>query len=514
MGKTYGGRWETIESLDQGGQAAIYLVKDNKKTTQDPCVLKRILNGRRRSRFVAEVAACKLLSHPNVMPIIDHSALTVEDDSDEKMYLVMPLMRAGSLEKRVKLYESSLDSTIQVAMLLADGLAHAHGKGVIHRDVKPANILFTSENHVPTISDFGICLLRDQARATETGERVGPWAFMAPELEGGGQLEVTPSADVYSLGKVIYYMLSGGVILPRERHSEGQYDIFTGRGGRHILLARLLDRMICVREKRLSAMGDVKNELQRISHWEEKQGTALSTGASATLSSLLASQREALSVGEHNKRVAAEESSRLSKYQVAVSQWVTARIRELVDALNNQGLSLAQILSAEEVARIVEPGSRIPLEGPHSRKFGEPLCSFGLKFAVPTDPFHRQHHLLLNIYKTVEFRLTVGISQAQRREVADQGILFVPYYFADKNWQAFFGNKTALAGVKNQRGQMVIGPKGLIPQFETSQVLAHRTTTGTWPADVDGYKATLDSAMEIFLDRIQRWGKGTFASLE
>jgi serine/threonine protein kinase len=71
------------------------------------------------------------------------------------------------------------------------------------------------------VSDFGICLIADRpTRHTETGEVVGPVVFMAPELEGGGQLDVTVDADIYSLGKVIYYMLTGGVRLPRENLEE------------------------------------------------------------------------------------------------------------------------------------------------------------------------------------------------------------------------------------------------------------------------------------------------------
>jgi serine/threonine protein kinase len=274
MAKVYGDRWELVGSLGRGGQAEVFTVNDLRGEVPDLSVLKRILNGKRRHRFLNEVGACKRLSHPNVMRIIDHSALEVDDDSAERMYLVMPLMAEGSLERRIALYKDSLDSTLQVAVALADGLQHAHASGVIHRDVKPANILFASPDHIPTISDFGICLIRGEERTTETGERVGPADFMAPELLRGGQLDVKPSVDVYSLGKVMYYMLSGGVVVPREDHGLSEYDIFSRRGGRYLLLARLLDRMICKLDARIKTTEEVKKELQRISTWEEKQATA------------------------------------------------------------------------------------------------------------------------------------------------------------------------------------------------------------------------------------------------
>jgi serine/threonine protein kinase len=118
------------------------------------------------------------------MPILDHSDLE-RVDGEEPMFIVMPYAGAGSLEKRAKMYADSLDSTLKVAMALAKALAHAHAATppVIHRDLKPPNILFMAEDHNPLLADFGICLIADRPRVTEQGEVVGPWAFMAPELD-------------------------------------------------------------------------------------------------------------------------------------------------------------------------------------------------------------------------------------------------------------------------------------------------------------------------------------------
>jgi serine/threonine protein kinase len=185
MGKKFGDRWEIIEQLPvRSGQADIFFAKDLRGDYLDPCVLKRIRNPKRIERFRAEVEAGTRLKHENIMPILDHSDLE-RVDGEEPMFIVMPYAGAGSLEKRAKMYADSLDSTLKVAMALAKALAHAHAATppVIHRDLKPPNILFMAEDHNPLLADFGICLIADRPRVTEQGEVVGPWAFMAPELD-------------------------------------------------------------------------------------------------------------------------------------------------------------------------------------------------------------------------------------------------------------------------------------------------------------------------------------------
>ena len=98
MAKVYGDRWEVQRSLGEGGQAEVFLVVDLRAKDAPPMVLKRIRNPHRRERFLAEVTACKTLLHPNIMRILDHSAL--DATTDEKMYLVMPHMWGGDLAKR------------------------------------------------------------------------------------------------------------------------------------------------------------------------------------------------------------------------------------------------------------------------------------------------------------------------------------------------------------------------------------------------------------------------------
>jgi hypothetical protein len=92
---------------------------------------------------------------------------------------------------------------------------------------------------------------------------------MAPELEDGGQLDVTAAADIYSLGKVIYFMLSSGVVVPRERLHEPQFSAIFATGQRYQLLEMLLRRMICPQERRIQTAADVIGQLKKIEDWDK-----------------------------------------------------------------------------------------------------------------------------------------------------------------------------------------------------------------------------------------------------
>jgi serine/threonine protein kinase len=211
MAKIYGERWQITDSpvLGEGGQSHVFPCVDLHGEYKGEFALKRIKNPNRTDRFKNEIEAIKRLNNSNVIKLIDHSALD-SPTIEAKQFLVTPIARGGDLSKqdRVSLYKGSVDAVLQVAIQMASGLEAAHDAGIIHRDIKPENILFIGAGHDLWISDFGICLICARGRLTPADEVVGPRAFMAPELEDGGQLDVSPAADVYSLGKVIYYMIS------------------------------------------------------------------------------------------------------------------------------------------------------------------------------------------------------------------------------------------------------------------------------------------------------------------
>src|SRR5208337_1713930 len=130
---------------------------------------------------------------------------------------------------------------------VANGIRNAHQAGAIHRDIKPANVLFLDESlKEPMVSDFGICFLKetpDSDRVTEQGETVGARFFMAPEQERGGITDVTESADIYALGKLLHFMITSRR-LEREKLSQAFQEEEVRRD----------ERLAAVRDKLLARM--------------------------------------------------------------------------------------------------------------------------------------------------------------------------------------------------------------------------------------------------------------------
>lgn len=270
MGKrpVYGGRWkkEPGEKEGEGGQAQVFRVRDITSGSDEIFALKRVTNLNRRDRFLDEVESIQRLNHPNIIRILDHSSLG-ETDSGEKQFIVMPFAAGGSLSKRRQIYKNNVAATLEIALQLAEALQAAHSEKVIHRDVKPENILFRGDDNHVWLADFGIARIEDYPRHTGDGEIVGPAHYIAPELERTGQHHVTPAADVYSLGKVIYYALSGGVTIRREDLHDPNNSAIFGQGEQFRLLQGLLSRMVCALPSRIKTMEAVIAELKRIKEW-------------------------------------------------------------------------------------------------------------------------------------------------------------------------------------------------------------------------------------------------------
>ncbi|MGA3252329.1 MAG: protein kinase, partial [Paraburkholderia sp.] len=158
MAKTYGDRWVLGESLGGGGQGDVFYATDLSGAYSEPVALKRLKNKNRADRFIREIEAIQRVNHQHVVKLIDHSPIESQDPT-QPMYIVMPVAEGGDLGKRALAYKDSLDSTLIVAKQIASALEAAHKAGVIHRDVKPQNVLFRDAGHHALLTDFGICYM-------------------------------------------------------------------------------------------------------------------------------------------------------------------------------------------------------------------------------------------------------------------------------------------------------------------------------------------------------------------
>jgi serine/threonine-protein kinase len=207
-GKRFG-RYEIIAELGRGAMGVVYKARDPKidrfvavkaisLSTQNPEEEREY-----RERFFHEAQAAGRLLHPGIVTIFD----TGEDPEGHIAYIVMEYIPGQSLDRMLS--EKSKKLPLEQALLLTEELAealdHAHGQGVIHRDMKPANILVTPEGHAK-IADFGIAKM-NQAYMTLRGQVLGTPAYMSPEqLEGE---RVDQRSDLFSLGAILYRMLTG-----------------------------------------------------------------------------------------------------------------------------------------------------------------------------------------------------------------------------------------------------------------------------------------------------------------
>jgi serine/threonine protein kinase len=207
-------KWEVVRSIDEGGQGRLYLVKDTTGTVSEPCVLKRLKNPNRLELFKREIEALQKVLHPNILRVYDY------DLNPSAPYWVAEYCTKGSLEDvGADQFKGDIESTVKVLLPIVEALKAAHRAGVIHRDVKPKNILVRADG-TPVLGDFGICHMEAGERVTLSDEAVGSLNYIAPEMESGQHRLGGPTdrTDVYSLGKVLYWMLSGGKIFSREDH--------------------------------------------------------------------------------------------------------------------------------------------------------------------------------------------------------------------------------------------------------------------------------------------------------
>ncbi|MCA9240717.1 MAG: serine/threonine protein kinase [Planctomycetales bacterium] len=200
------GRYLLREKIGQGGMGAVFLAEQPELKRE--VAIKIIRGGELATeeqvlRFHSEAQAVARLNHPNIVAIHDFGF------TDGLHYFTMDLMRGGSLAQRLASQEYTAEESAGIVMQLARAVEYLHKRGVIHRDLKPGNVMF-DEGGRPCLTDFGLAkILEDQTGCTRTGDVVGTASYMSPEQASGLMRDVTPLTDVYSLGAILYEMLTG-----------------------------------------------------------------------------------------------------------------------------------------------------------------------------------------------------------------------------------------------------------------------------------------------------------------
>jgi serine/threonine protein kinase len=201
--------YRILERLGGGGMGVVYKAQDLKLGR---LVALKFIAGQRgapeeeKRRFLREAQAASQLDHPNVCTIYE-----IDETGDGELFIAMALYEGETLRQRLKRGPLPIEQAVDVALQVAAGLSQAHERGIIHRDVKPANIFLahtalTADGTVKLL-DFGIARLADQSRLTRAGRAMGTASYMAPEQLRGQP--AGPFSDVWGLGVVIYEMVTG-----------------------------------------------------------------------------------------------------------------------------------------------------------------------------------------------------------------------------------------------------------------------------------------------------------------
>ena len=201
------GRYTIERELGEGGMSTVYLADDVKHERK---VALKVLKPELAAlvgaeRFLAEIKTTANLQHPHILALFDSG------EADGFVFYVMPYVEGESLRDKLdRERQLGVKDSVAITQKVAGALDYAHERGVVHRDIKPGNILL-SERGEPLIADFGIALAVAQAgagRITETGLSLGTPHYMSPE-QATGDRDVDPRSDVYALGCVLYEMLAG-----------------------------------------------------------------------------------------------------------------------------------------------------------------------------------------------------------------------------------------------------------------------------------------------------------------
>jgi len=201
-----GGRYQVKKFLGEGGKKKVYLAHDTllDRDVAFALIKTEKLDDSARKRITREAQSMgRLGDHPHIVTVYDIG------EHEGQPYMVLPLLPGGDVEgliEKAPEHRLSLDKAIDIARAVCRGLVFAHSKGIVHRDLKPGNVWLSADG-TAKIGDFGLAVAVDLSRLTQSGMMVGTVSYMPPEQAMGGK--VTEQADLYSLGAMLYEMVTG-----------------------------------------------------------------------------------------------------------------------------------------------------------------------------------------------------------------------------------------------------------------------------------------------------------------